>query len=181
MKVIILNGPGEAGKGEFFKQLKQSAYKGKLYKFSSITWAKQVATECFGWMGQKDPLSREMLTNIQQAGIKYANIPHIKLINAMLAYYNYFIFAGTNHLFVTDIREPEEIKKTVNICKNNKWPVLVVRIQNDIKEKEAKQKLGKADNSFACYPYDCIIQNNGTIEDFKNEIKYSVVLWSFLL
>ena len=182
MKVMILNGPGEAGKGEFLVQLGKSDLEAFLLKHSSIAWAKEVATNHFGWKGQKDPLSRDMLTNIKQAGIEYGNIPHNKLVVELINFFNHSdSHAIKNPIFVTDIREPSEITKMVWFCEAKGWPCLTVRIQNTIKEQEAKEKLGKGDNEWALYEYDCTISNNGTIKDFKREIKYHVGLWSFLL
>lgn len=182
MKVMILNGPGEAGKGEFLIQLGKSNLKAKIKKHSSITWAKAIATQHFGWTGEKDPLSREMLTNIQQAGIKYDDIPHKKLREALIDFFNFCdIHEIENPIFVTDIREPDQITRMVNWCTAVGWPCLTVRIQNTIKEQEAKEKLGKGDNQFDLYKYDSVIPNNGTIEDFKKEINRDINLWSFIL
>lgn len=166
MIVIILNGPAESGKGTFL-ELIQEIYSLRSTKYSSIAWAKQTAIKQWGWDGNKDPESRELIGKIKQLGIKYGDIPFKKVIGMYRR-----SFANHDDIFVTDVREPPEIKKLVDYFRHIRIKCLTIRIQNTEKEQYAAKNLGIADNEYAQYNYDLIIPNNGTIEDFRKSIEF---------
>lgn len=165
MIAIILNGPGDAGKGTFLEILRD-CFDYKITKYSSITWAKMVATKDFKWDGEtKGAKEREMIGQIHRLGIQHGNIPFEKTTGMFRR-----SFANWDDFFVTDVREPSEIKKYITHFKRIKCKCLTIRIQNTEKERYADKHLGIADQEYAEFNYDLIIPNNGTIEDFRLNI-----------
>jgi len=165
MIVIILNGPGEVGKGTFLELL-QEAYSLTYTKYSSIAWAKRVAEKEFGWDGvSKTPEERLMIAKIKQLGIQFGNIPFKKVVGVYRRSY-----ANHDDLFVTDVREPSEIEKLVKHFKLCRIKCVTIRIENLAKEKYALENLGEGDDECFDYSYDLVIPNNGTVEEFRQTI-----------
>jgi len=170
MKVIILNGPAGSGKGTFVGIVKDQ-FNVLIYKYSSIDWVKNIAMREFGWNGIKDTAGRNLLAALKQAAIKYGDIPFKKVTSHMSR-----AMLCQEDIFITDIREPEEIKKIKNYCQKNNILCLAVRIINDKAEKAALSKgLSKTgDNSYCDYPYDLYIPNNRTPEEFAVQINKKI-------
>ena len=164
MIVIILNGPGESGKGTFVELISE-IFNFSYEKYSSIAWAKKIAELHFGWKGDKTPENRELIGKIKQLGIEYGNIPFKKVVSRYRR-----AFANHYDLFITDVREPDEINKLKLHFKHIRIKCITIRIQNTQKEQYAAENLGIADNQYANFDYDFEIPNNGTIEDFRKTI-----------
>lgn len=166
MKIIILNGAAGAGKTTFKKLLKE-LYSLKITSYSSITWAKEVAKEKFNWDGIKDEKSRKLLSAIKKLGTAYDDIPFKKIQIQMKQ-----DILNHQDLFIVDMREPDEIDKFYKYCLQENLSCLTVRIQNTAAEKiidEGDYDL-EGDKLYGAYDYDCIIENNATLKEFKDNI-----------
>ena len=66
-------------------------------------------------------------------------------------------------VFVVDIREPEEIKRLVEVT-----PAITIFIEND---NVPAITSNAADANVENYEYDVRIQNNGTLDEFEDNIR----------
>ncbi|MBT4876328.1 MAG: hypothetical protein HOJ48_01220 [Desulfobacula sp.] len=167
MKIFILNGPAEAGKGTLVEYFKESTWL-DTHSYSSIDWIKKVAKKEFGWDGVKDARGRNLLAGLKQVAIAYNDIPTKKVI---LEIESAIVFK-IDLLFV-DIREPDEIEKLVTHCKTVGLPCVAVRVINTQAELKA-EKNGLSltgDRLYGEYSYDIEIENNSTMEAFKKNIE----------
>lgn len=166
MKVLIMNGPAESGKGTVADYLR-SIFSFDIFEYSSIDYVKEVAREKFGWDYAKDTRGRNLLAAIKQAMIAYNDYPTLKVISVM----EMMITSGTDILIV-DIREPDEIEKLVNHCKKVKVPCFTCRVHNKKAEQAAEENELSltGDRLYGQYEYDMDIDNNGTLAELKDEV-----------
>ena len=166
IKVVIINGLGGCGKSTFIKLCSSYCLNQKqewiVRELSTIDFVKDIARQC-GWDGEKNQKSRDFLHNLKIAMENYNNLPNKKVIEHIIDYKNNF---QKNMIFFVNIREKEGIadfeylleeEGIIDHCRllidSNKKSDEVVSIAKDIKS----------------INYDYIINNNGTIEDFKKE------------
>jgi len=166
MKVLIMNGPAESGKGTVVKYIKELFVDMEITEYSSINYVKEVAFEHFGWDGVKDTKGRNLLSAIKQTMIAYNDYPTKKIV------YTIDTALGTD-LLVVDIREPDEIEKLVNHCKDinivcHTCRVINTKIENDVDRVGELSLTG--DRLYGEYDYDINIRNNGTLEELKKEV-----------
>jgi len=167
IKVLIMNGPAESGKGTVAKYLKE-LFEFKIGEYSSITYVKAVAIGTFDWNGKKDTAGRNLLAGIKQAMIAYNDLPTKKVIEEIDRASAYNV-----DILIVDIREPDEIEKLVTICKFKSLQCVTCRVINTKAEIEAeKNDLSiTGDRLYGKYDYDVEIDNNGTLEQLKNNVK----------
>lgn len=166
MKVLIMNGAAESGKGAVVKYIEE-IFGIKIVSYSSIDYIKEVAKDKFGWNGRKDPKDRILLATIKQALIAYNDLPTKKVIHKIE---ECVIFK--EDLLVVDIREPDEIEKLVNHCSKIKIVCHTCRVYNVEAEYNAqKNELNlTGDRLYGKYDYDINIYNNGTLEDLRERV-----------
>lgn len=166
MKILILNGPTESGKGTVVKYLKELLNL-EIVQYSSIDYVKEVAKEKFGWDGEKDIKGRNLLASIKQTMIKYNDMPTKRVATKMTEAIVFDI-----DMMVVDIREPDEIEKLVEHCKKVNVPCVTCRVHNINAEQEANTNglSLTGDRMYGEYTYDNHIYNNCTLEDLKREV-----------
>ena len=154
--VFIVNGKPRAGKDTFAEILNRYM---KVYKYSSVTKVKEIATLC-GWDGQKEERDRKFLHELKMLTSEYSDLAYNDVLNEIEKYRRGEIEAD---VLLVDIREPEEIKRIVEatgaftvFIENNNVPAIT---SND------------ADANVENYEYDFKIENNGTLDDFEDNIK----------
>lgn len=153
--IFIINGMARCGKDTFANIMIKYV---PVIKYSSINRIKEIATEC-GWDGGKTEKDRKFLSDLKILTSEYNDLPFncvrnmVELFNGMTSF----------DVLLIDIREPEEIErakqefgaKTI-LIKNDRVPVIVSNM---------------ADANVFNYDYDYIIENNGTLEEFEENIK----------
>lgn len=154
--VFIVNGKPRAGKDTFAQILGEYM---KVYKYSSVTKVKEIAKLC-GWDGAKEEQDRKFLSDLKMLTSGYSDMSHKDVLNEIHKFYNGEIDAEA---FVVDIREPEEIKRL-----SDEVPAVTVFINNT---RIPSITSNYADANVENYDYDFYIDNNGTIEDFEDNIK----------
>lgn len=163
MIVFILNGAPRVGKDTFINVLPKTFTKA----YSSIDWVKEKAM-LLGWDGKKDKKGRDFISEIKDACIKYANLPFnqtkMELEEAFDKGYDYFCI---------NIREPTEMTKVVDYCKEEGILCCSVLIRNKAAEQAAKVSgfNSSGDTQYLDYKYDCIIHNDSTKEVFKGMVE----------
>ena len=163
MKVLILNGAAESGKGTVVEYIKHCFLINAL-EYSSIDYVKKVAVDQFGWDGEKDAKGRILLSEIKQLMINYNDLPFKKVAEVISDCVSF-----NEDLLVVDVREPEEIRKVVKQCKIMEIDCAACKVERKEAESRAKkQKLHpKGDLAYDSYAYDYYINNDGTLYDLE--------------
>lgn len=154
--VFIVNGKPRAGKDTFAMILNRYM---NVYKYSAVTKVKEIATLC-GWDGQKEERDRKFLHELKMLTSEYSDMAYQDVVNEIKKYRNGEIEAD---VFIVDVREPEEIERLAKevgaitvFIENNNVPAITSNA---------------ADANVENYEYDFVVPNNGTMNDFEEEIK----------
>ena len=154
--VFVVNGKPRAGKDTFAMILDEYM---DIYKYSAVTKVKEIAKLC-GWNGAKEERDRKFLHELKMLTTGYSDMSHKDILNKIEKYNRGEIKAD---VFVVDIREPEEIKRLVDAT-----PAITIFIEND---NVPEITSNAADANVENYEYDFRISNNGTLEEFEENIK----------
>lgn len=154
-QVFITNGMARCGKDTFANILNEFI---PTLKYSSIDKVKEIASLC-GWDGGKSDKDRKFLSDLKLLTTEYSNMPYLSIIKK----YDEFLKDEEHKVLLIDIREPNEIDKAkaalnarTILIKNNR-----VKFVNS----------NMADANVFNYTYDYIIKNNGTLDEFRKNIK----------
>lgn len=126
-------------------------------KYSSIDKVKEIAKLC-GWKGGKTEKDRKFLSDLKVLTSQYSNMPLESIINKTIEFLN----SNYYQVMLIDIREPEEIEKAKKILKAKTILIKNNRVQMITSN--------MADANVFNYNYDFTIENNGTLEEFKDKI-----------
>lgn len=154
--VFIVNGKPRAGKDTFAMILNRYM---NVYKYSAVTKVKEIATLC-GWDGQKEERDRKFLHELKMLTSEYSDMAYQDVVNEIKKYRNGEIEAD---VFIVDVREPEEIERLAK-----EVGALTVFIENN---NVPAITSNAADANVENYEYDFVVPNNGTMNDFEEEIK----------
>lgn len=154
-QIFITNGMARCGKDTFAAFLNEFI---PTLKYSSIDKVKCIAKMC-GWNGGKSEKDRKFLSDLKILTTDYSNMP----FEAIKEKVDEFLVSDEFSIMLIDIREPEEIEKA-----KNTFNAKTILIEN----KRVKFiNSNMADANVFNYTYDYIVQNNGTLEEFKKNIK----------
>lgn len=151
--VVILNGTGGCGKDTFKGFVSEFA---KTDQRSSIDKVKEVATLA-GWTGEKTEKARKFLSDLKEITTAYNDLSFNDIKEKVESFKN-----SDNEIFFVDIREPENIKRAVEVF--GAVTVLIRRMGL------APILSNASDASVENYPYDYVIEND-SLEEFRNEAK----------
>jgi len=165
--IIIVNGYPRAGKDTFIdcclSRFYQLPFGANVFieKHSTVDTVKDIAKQ-MGWNGEKTPEMRNMLSELKDLYTKYFNGPLNEIKNAM----NYDGLAIDVVLF-TCIREPEEIRKTVQWAEENgiKWFTVLVVNPN----KEENYHMSHSDAQVLEFNYSHVIMNDGNLGELADK------------
>ena len=127
-------------------------------KYSSINKIKEIATLC-GWDGEKTEKSRKFLSDLKMLTTDFSDMP----FNAIKDVVENFLMTDYYKVMLIDIREPKEIERA-KIAFNAE----TILIKNDRVDVITSND---GDAGVFDYAYDYVIENNGTLEEFKEKIK----------
>ena len=158
-KIFIVNGMARCGKDTFAMLLDEIV---PVYKYSSIDKVKMIARLC-GWKEDKSEKGRKFLSDLKLLTTEYSDMPCTSIKDKVIN----FLYNDDEHLIMLiDIREPNEIeraKETFNaetiLIKNDRVPFIASNM---------------ADANVFNYDYDYVIENSGTIDEFKEQINIFV-------
>ena len=153
--VFIVNGKPRAGKDTFAEILNRYMV---VYKYSAVTKVKEIAKQC-GWTGAKEEKDRKFLHELKMLTSAYSDLPYRDVMDKIEKYRSGEILAD---VFVVDVREPEEIERLQKATN-----AITIYIEN---ENVPAITSNEADANVANYEYDFTIFNNGTIEEFEDNI-----------
>ena len=154
-KIFIVNGMARCGKDTFAMLLDEIV---PVYKYSSIDKVKMIA-RLRGWTEDKSEKGRKFLSDLKLLTTDYSHMPFTSIKDKVIR----FLYNDDEHfVMLIDIREPNEIeraKETFNaetiLIKNDRVPFIASNM---------------ADANVFNYDYDYVIENNGTIDEFKEQI-----------
>lgn len=153
-QIFITNGMARSGKDTFAVILNGIV---PTLKYSSIDKVKDIAKLC-GWDGGKSERDRKFLSDLKLLTSEYSNMP----FNAICSEVKKFLSDETYVVMLIDIREPAEIEKA-----KRAFNAKTILIENN-RVKNISSNI--ADANVFNYTYDYIIQNNGSFEEFKENI-----------
>lgn len=154
--VVIVNGKPRAGKDTFAKILDKYI---SVYKYSAIDKIKEIAIDC-GWKGGKTERDRKFLSDLKILTTEYSDLPFNAMLDKVMDFYSDDI---KEDVLLIDIREPEEIQRAREI-----FDAITVFIKNDNVKHITSNP---ADANVENYEYDFYIENNGTLEEFEQNIR----------
>ena len=160
-KVFILNGTGTSGKGAFVDYINRYI---PAYKYSIVDLPKQAA-KVLGWDGGKTEKDRKFLSDIMDLATEYNDAPFRDVFSLVTDFKNNKEFADVEVLIV-DMRDPKDIDRAVET-----FGAETILIRNpNVKKIESNH----ADRDVENYTYDCIIENDGTIDQLDKVAKLFV-------
>ena len=166
-KVMIVNGYGGSGKGEFVKAVKTFCGLGKDINFKSYSIIEPVKERArrFGYNGGKTERDRKMLSDFKKVLTEYCNLPRKELAND----FDQFIRHDGARVYSVDIRMPEDIDWFIKhaMCKGiERKDIYTIYIENDRIEPVTSNR---DDASVEDYTYDIEIGNDGDLIDLHQK------------
>jgi hypothetical protein len=159
MKAYIINGQGRAGKDTFVEEIrktltfKYSTPSHKVVNVSSVAQIKECASEYFNYQGQKTPEMRKLLSDLKDMQTKVCDGPYRYMMQKFIDN------KDKDGIIFFHIREPAEIDR---FKKATEAKTLLIR------RGDKYNKLGNhADDKVEAYDYDVVINNDSTLEAFK--------------
>lgn len=172
-KIFIMNGQGGSGKDtavstimEYDKLLRCTE---RIKHISMVGRAKEIA-KLAGWKGGKELKDRKFLSDLKTLLDNYndCSFNYISyLINAP-TYFNGESAVPTPYIFV-DAREPDDIDR----LKENFDCTTIL-----IKRGQVIEFGNNADDNVFNYQYDYVIENNGTLDEFKENV---IAFWDTII
>ena len=156
-KIIVINGRGGVGKDTFIEVLRESTkYYGKIKSISSVDSIKFAVGYLIGdYDPVKDNAYRKLLSDVKRALIEYNDTPTLLLHKEVTKFINN---ENLEYLFV-HIREPEEIEKFIESCKELNTPIITLLIRNTSKGYDENTYGNYSDDNVENYKYDYIFNN----------------------
>ena len=179
--IIIINGLGGHGKGEFIKAFTEVGYESKSdclsKELSTVDFVKEVAVYC-GWRGEKESKDRQFLHELKEALTKWGDIPNkttlakiqeIVKTQKFVAKFTPELQQGLSHIFIfVNIRESVNIESFTKLCKDNGYVnIRKLIIWNPNKPSNEVPEL--RDDILYGIEYDDVINNDGTLKDLKTK------------
>ena len=158
-QIYITNGMARCGKDTFAKFLNDIV---PTLKYSSIDKVKDIAKLC-GWDGGKTEKDRKFLSDLKLLTTEYSNMA----FEAIKSKVSEFLEDSKHVVMLIDIREPAEIEKA-----KTAFGAKTILIEN----KNVKTiSSNMADANVFNYTYDYVVKNNGSLEEFKENVKKFVM------
>lgn len=165
MKIYVVNGYPQSGKDTFVDLCIERISSIYSIKLSTIDFIKEIAEQC-GWNGEKNLKNRKFLSDLKDLLTDWGDVPY-KQIEKNIQHFEYpfkiYDMPTTNCVIFIFCREPKEISKLVK--RLNAKSIFIDRF-----EAESKEQSNHADNEVKDYNYDIIINNNGNLQELKNEV-----------
>ena len=158
-QIFITNGMARCGKDTFARFLNHIV---PTMKYSSIDKVKEIATLC-GWNGGKTEKDRKFLSDLKALTSEYSNMSFWAVKDKV----DEFMSNDRHKIMLIDIREPSEIKKAQDFFAFFGVEVKTILIENTRVE---FINSNDADANVYNYTYDYVVQNNGTFEDFVQNV-----------
>ena len=154
-KIFIVNGMAGCGKDTFANIMDTII---STHKCSSIDIIKSIASMC-GWDGTKTEKSRKFLSDLKILTTEYCDLS----FNGIRDNVKDFLNHSSCGILLIDIREPEDIERA-----KKEFGAESIIIHND---RVTNITSNPADANVFNYTYDYTLYNNGSLDEFHDEIK----------
>ena len=163
MRIVVINGVGGAGKDLFVAFCASILGSDKVKNCSTVDYVKAVAAS-IGWDGTKDDKNRKFLSDLKNILTEWDDIPYRKIkleIEEFQAKMNKLggKYAENSVMFI-HCREPKEIQRFVE-----EFNAETLLIRRELAEE--KNWGNASDKGVLNYPYDCVIHNDGSLEQLR--------------
>ena len=155
--ILILNGVGTSGKGEFARFVTELLNE-QTMQISTVDLVKDAA-EILGWRGGKEEVDRKFLSDLKLLAVYYNNHSHT-YVKKKVDFFNKYLWFK---VLMVDSREPDEIDR---FKKEFGAKTVLVR-----RPDAPKIESNMADANVENYEYDYYIENDGSLEDLKIKVK----------
>ena len=163
LKVVIVNGRPGSGKTTFEKMCAEKM--GQYCRITSTIDGIKIVARIGGWTGKKELKDRKFLSDLKDLFTEYNNYPfnYVKdQINEFEEDLRIYDIIDQPHVVFVDCREPQEIEKFKNYYGKNAITLILRRPDTDFNETS-----NHADEDVWKYKYDCIIENDGSLEELN--------------
>lgn len=158
--VVIVNGPPTSGKDTFCEIFNNVAFSfNKCSEIVSSVGAVKQAAEIMGWSGTKTPEERKALSDLKLISEKLWDGPNKYMLMKARTSICDVVFVH--------IRELRNIDKFIELCKEAGIGVRTLYIHR--KGEVVTNNEGDRDAYDVDYPYQSILDNNGTLEDLESK------------
>jgi hypothetical protein len=153
--MIIINGKGGSGKDTFVEFVQDHLQERNICcgNVSSVREIKTIATDYFGWNGEKTTFWRRLLSDLKDLQTQSNDGPY----RFLLKQWAWHLDQGCSCFF--HIREPEEIERFKNTT--NAMTLLICR------DTGIEEYGNRGDDEVDDYEYDVVIHNNGTLDELR--------------
>lgn len=158
-QVIVINGAPQSGKSTFVEMCK--SFYSYIDEFSTVDLVKRLAKQ-LGWNGEKTLKDRKFLSDLKDLLTEWNDIPFkdtekfvtvVKMKNKL---------KKCDGIIFIHCREPQEIDRL-----KKEFNAITLLIRRDAAENQ--EVSCHSDRNVLNYEYDCVIENNGNLEDLKNK------------
>lgn len=159
-QVYIINGKPQSGKdtfAEFVKEYAKKDYGLSVTNLSTVDKVKQAAL-MLGWDGVKDDKGRKFLSDLKALSSALYDGPLNYVINEVVN--------GDSSIYFVHCREPEGIQQIANKLSELGIVEKTILIKNS--RSEQIEYNNDSDGNVYNFNYDITINNEGTLEEFKN-------------
>lgn len=160
-RVFIVNGKPRAGKDTFAMMLNELV---GVHKYSSVTKVKKLALE-MGWDGKKTEKDRKFLSDLKILTTEYSDMSFKDISEEVEKFMRGDYDIYDKNVMLIDIREPKEIDRAVNA-----FGAETIFIDNYNVE-AILSNTADANANIYTYDYDYFVLNDGTLDEFRNEVK----------
>lgn len=156
--IIIVNGYPRSGKDTFCDIADDQFY---TVNYSTVDTVKDIARQ-MGWNGEKTPKNRDMLSALKDFYVDWFDGTFKEIQEIVYFSKN----EGEEHFIFIHAREPEEIGRVKEWCKEISLKCYTVFIERDVETEHGNH----ADADVNKFSYDLYIDNNGSLELFREKV-----------
>lgn len=167
--IFVINGSGGVGKDTFVNLVslelndKMKRFR-TVINFSSVDKVKEIAKE-IGWNGGKSEIDRKFLSDLKLLTSGYCDMP----FKSMETKVKEFKSNSDSKFLFLHIREPMEIARASE--EFGAKTILIVR--DSVKHITSNM----ADENVFNYDYDYVIENNGSMDEFREKAKEFIEIY----
>lgn len=167
MRIICISGKAQHGKdttaGILREHLEADGYSVLTAHYADLL--KYICRQYFGWNGEKDEVGRHML---QYVGSDVIRAQDPEYFTGFLAGLLALFPDEWDYVLIPDCRFPNEIER----MRQTGMDVTHLRVvrENFTSQLTPEQLAHPSETALDDYPYDCIISNNGGMEDLRKAV-----------
>jgi len=172
-QIVIINGRAGVGKDTFVQFFAHHSDV-DVFQWSSIDTVKTAAMDVFDWEGEKDDAGRLFLSDLKAAWIRYSDGPLRELCDKV----NYYDRHFGRYVMFAHVREPEEIRKIVDIYAEADRRVVTLQIVSSRPEIGGTPD-NASDLGTGGYNYTYTIDNSGAVDCLETAARELAYVWGY--